>query len=112
MVKYIVPLVGSGTADDPIRPKYRPVKEKRVIKRKRSMLVEKKTGKPVTIFDIIEKGLKKSDVEVKEVEEKIGEQEIYHNCHIDLPNGIAIFESEKEIKEFEELVEKGEIRKE
>jgi len=102
MPKYIVPLVGSGTADDPVRPKYRPLKKKEPIIRKRTMLIEKKTGKPVTIFDIIEKGLSKKDVEIKEVEEKVGEREIYYNCHIDLAKGIAIFESEKEIKELEE----------
>jgi len=32
-VKYIIPLIGSGTLDDPIRPKYRPVKEKKEIQR-------------------------------------------------------------------------------
>jgi len=33
LVKYVIPLIGSGTLDDPIRPKYRPVKEKKKIQR-------------------------------------------------------------------------------
>jgi len=32
-MKYIIPLKGSGAPDDPIRPKYRPVKEKKRVKR-------------------------------------------------------------------------------
>lgn len=31
-MKYIIPLIGSGTLDDPIRPKYRPVMDKKTIK--------------------------------------------------------------------------------
>lgn len=111
-MKYIVPLEGSGTADDPIRPIVRPLKEKRPVVVKRTVMIEKKTGKPVTIFDILEKGLKRSDVDVKTVEEKIGEQEVYYNCHIDIPNGVAIFETDKEIPELEQLVKAGKVRKE
>ena len=112
MVKYIVPLEGSGTADDPIRPMIRPLKEKRPIVVKRTVMVEKKTGNPVTIFDIIEKGLKRSDIQVITKEEKIGEQEVYYNCHIDIPNGVAIFETDKKIPELEQLVKAGKVKKE
>jgi len=32
-MKYIIPLEGYGAPDDPIRPKYRPVKERKEVKR-------------------------------------------------------------------------------
>jgi len=101
MPKYEIPLIGTGTVDDPLRPKYRPLKQKEAVIRRRTVIVEKKTGKEVDIFDIIEKGLTKSDVKVKTKEEKIGEKEIYYNVHINVNAGIAILESDKLIDELE-----------
>jgi len=69
MVKYIIPLIGSGTLDDPIRPKYRPVKETKTIKR------GDKTEKvdvlyPVHIDLAAGVAILETDKPIKELEEK------------------------------------------
>jgi len=68
--KYVVPLIGSGTLDDPIRPKYRPKKGTTKVKRADGKTEEVDVYYNVH-FDIrAGVGIIESDKPIKELEEK------------------------------------------